>query len=210
MALQELAKQLELVQVEYDGAKAILTFLDAENGIIRTVNFNKQSYDANTKKFIDDPKKAETVEKWCEEIFNVTFDTLTNAIGEKRDVYVYDGFNSLFEIAQIDKFDDSQEGDIFTTTIDEIEDTGTKISIKYGYDGKTFESKIQYAQYIEPLKQWLTDPNKKEQAYSKFEKKFLVPFEEKDSLIGTEIMVEVKKAGGKWLYGEIKQLKAKK
>ena len=37
MALQELAKDLELVAVEYDqgGQKAVLTFLDAEQGFIR-------------------------------------------------------------------------------------------------------------------------------------------------------------------------------
>ena len=82
--------------------------------------------------------------------------------------------------------------------------------MKYSYEGKTYESKFQYAKYVETLKKWLTDPNAKDKAFEKFEKKFNVPFSQKDELIGVSIMVEVKKAGGKWLYGEIKQLKSKK
>lgn len=210
MALQELAKNLELVEVSYDGQKAVLTFLDEEAGLIRTINFNKQSYNNDTKKFVDDPEKAEKVEQWCNVYFNATFDTLTDVLGQRKDIYVYDGFNSLFEVAQIDKFEPEQEGDIFNTVIDEIEDTGTKISVKYSYEGKTYESKFQYAKYVETLKKWLTDPNAKDKAFEKFEKKFNVPFSQKDELIGVSIMVEVKKAGGKWLYGEIKQLKSKK
>lgn len=210
MALEQVAKDLELVEVTYEGQKAVLTFLDREEGLIRKVNFNKQSYDEKTKKFIDDSEKSEKVETWCKEYFNVTFDTLTDAIGQQKDVYVYDGFNSLFEVAQIDKFSSDMEGDIFNTEIESIEDTGTKISIQYKYDDKLYESKFQYAKYVEALKEWFTDPNDKKKAFEKFEKKFGVPFEEKDGLIGKTIMIEVKKAGGKWMYGEIKQMKVKK
>lgn len=58
MALQELAKDLELVAVEYDqgGQKAVLTFLDADQGFIRDVNFNKQQYDNDAGKFVDNPR----------------------------------------------------------------------------------------------------------------------------------------------------------
>ena len=96
MALQELAKNLELVEVSYDGQKAVLTFLDEEAGLIRTINFNKQSYNNDTKKFVDDPEKAEKVEQWCNVYFNATFDTLTDVLGQRKDIYVYDRFNSLF------------------------------------------------------------------------------------------------------------------
>ncbi|MBS4750990.1 hypothetical protein KG091_07850 [Carnobacteriaceae bacterium zg-ZUI78] len=210
MALEKIAKELELVEVSYEGQKAVLTFLDREEGLIRKINFNKQSYDEKNKKFIDDVEKAEKVEAWCQEYFGTTFDTLTDAMGQNKDVYVYDGFNSLFEVAQIDKFSSEMEGDIFNTEIDSIEDTGTKISVQYYYEGKLYESKFQYAKYVETLKEWFTDPNDKKKAFEKFEKKFGVSFDEKESLIGKTIMVEVKKAGGKWLYGEIKQMKVKK
>lgn len=209
MALVVLSKDLELVEVTYDGPKAVLVFYDEENGIIRTINFNKQSYDQATKKYIDDPEKAEKVEKWCQDYFEVSFDELTSAIGQRKDVYVYDNFSSLFEVDQVDKFTEDMQGEIFTTDIESIEDTGTKIAIRYKYDGKLFESKFQYAKYVEALKKFLTDPKDKEKAYEKFEKKFKVPFDKKDELIGESIMIEVKKAGGKWLYGEIKERRVK-
>lgn len=209
MALLDIAKDLELIEVEYDGKKAMLTFLDEEQGLIRTVNFNQQSYDSNTKKFVDDPKKEEQVETWCKELFSVTFQTLTDAIGQRKDVYIYDTFNSLFEVAVVDKFTEDMLGEIFTTTIDSIEDNGFKISIKYKWNDKQYESKITYGTYVEKLHKWLVDPQNKIKALDKFQKKFLTTFYKRDELIGQTIMVEVKKAGGKWLYGEIKNLKKK-
>lgn len=209
MALIELSENLELVAVEYQDQKATMTFLDSEQGIIREVNFNKQAWDNDKNKFVDDAEKAEKVEKWCEELFGLTFDTLSQAIGQTKNVYVYDGFNSLFEVSQIDKFDSSMVGEIFSTTIESIEDTGNRISIKYEYEGKHYESKVNYGSYVEALKQWFVDPNNKAKAYEKFEKNYGVPFERKDELIGENIMVEVKKAFGKFTYGEVKKLKTR-
>ena len=208
MALKELSKDLELVEVEYKDQKATMTFLDSDKGLIREVNFNKQSWDNQKGGYVDDPDKAEKVEKWCKDIFGLTFDTLTNAIGKTKDVYVYDNFNSLFEVSQVDKFDMDMVGEIISTEIDSIEDTGTKISIKYEYDGKLYESKINYGKYVDSLKKWLVDPNNKEKAMEKFEKNYGVPFERKDEVIGKPIMVEVKKAFGKFTYGEVKKLKS--
>ena len=209
MALIELSENLELVAVEYQDQKATMTFLDSEQGIIREVNFNKQAWDNDKNKFVDDAEKAEKVEKWCEELFGLTFDTLSQAIGQTKNVYVYDGFNSLFEVSQIDKFDSSMVGEIFSTTIKSIEDTGNRISIKYEYEGKHYESKVNYGSYVEALKKWFVDPNNKAKAYEKFEKNYGVPFDRKDELIGENIMVEVKKAFGKFTYGEVKKLKAR-
>lgn len=207
MALQELAKDLELVAVEYDqgGQKAVLTFLDADQGFIRDVNFNKQSYDNDASKFVDDPEKAEKVEKWCQDYFKLTFDKLSEAIGQKKDIYVYDGFNSLFEVAQVDKFPKEWVGQIFTTTIDSVEDTGQRISIKYTIEDKLLETKLQYSDYVESLKQWFVNPQKKEKQFAKFEERYGIPFEEKDKLVGKTVMVEVKLAFKKFPYGEIKK-----
>lgn len=207
MALQELAKDLELVAVEYDqgGQKAVLTFLDAEQGFIRDVNFNKQNYDQDAGKFVDDPEKAERVEKWCQDFFGLTFDKLTDAIGEKKDVYVYDGFNSLFESTQVDKFPKEWVGQIFNTTIESVEDTGQRISIKYKIEDKLLETKLQYSEYVEALKKWFVNPQKKEKQFAKFEERYGIPFEEKDKLVGKDVMVEVKLAFKKFPYGEIKK-----
>ena len=80
----ELLNNLELIDVQYnnDNKKATLVFLDEERGEIREVNFNKQSFDNG--KYIDDPEKAKKVEEWAKELFGLTFDTLAQAIGEKK------------------------------------------------------------------------------------------------------------------------------
>ena len=51
----ELRNALELVDVEYDGKKAVMTFLDKERSEVRVVNFNKQSYDDKSNKFVGCP-----------------------------------------------------------------------------------------------------------------------------------------------------------
>ena len=47
---------------------------------------------------------------------------------------------------------------------------------------------------------------KKEKELAKFEEKFGVPIDEKDSLIGQKLIVEVKSAFGKFFYGDIKPM----
>lgn len=200
-------EQLELVQVEYDNKSVNLMFLDEEDGFLRKVVFNKQVYDYNKNQFVDDPKKSEEVDKWCEEYFNTTFDKLEDCIEVRKDVYVYDRFCSLWEVNMVNKFPDEMVGDIFNTEIEEIEDDGLKIVVKYRYNDTLYQSKFQYGTYINSMKKWFVEPTDKNKAYDKFENKFKVPFSEKDSLIGRDIMVEVKKAMGKYTYGEIKPLK---
>lgn len=203
-----LKKDLELVEVERDEKlpKATMTFLDAEAGEIREVSFNKNSYDPDSKKWIEDAEKAQKVEDWSQEYFGLTFDQLENAIGTKHDIYCYDKFNSLFPVKQVAKFKEEQSGQIFTTEITGIEDDGIKIAIFYEIDGETYQTKYTYAKYMEQTKQWFPNPNDKTKKLAKFKDVFNVPFEEKDSLIGRSIMVEVKSAFGKFYYGEIKKL----
>ena len=201
----ELRKDLELVNVEYEneGKKAVLTFLDRERREIRTVNFNRQSYADG--KYIDDPEKAEKVDKWCAELLEASFDNLASCVGMKKDVYCYDNFNSLFEVEQIEKFSDSMMGEIFQTAIKEIIVDDNAIRIRYLINGKTYESKMSYANYMPDSKMWFVDPIKKAKQYQKFEDKFGVPVDQKDTLIGHPLMVECKRAMGKYLYGDVKK-----
>src|SRR4051812_42383017 len=108
----ELLEQLELVDVTFEDVKATLVFLDEDKGEIREVGFNKKSYDNDSSKFIDDPAKAEKVEGWCQEYFGLTFDRLAEAIGERKDIYAYDRFNSLFEVEMVEKFTKDEAGQI--------------------------------------------------------------------------------------------------
>lgn len=203
----ELREQLELIEVvfENDNKKAVLTFLDEERGEIREVNFNKQIYDNG--QFVDDEEKAKKVDTWCAEFFGFEFENLSHAIGVKKDIYCYEKFNSLFEGSEIEKFTKDQEGDIFETTIKEIIADNVGIKIRFEHEGKTYESKMMYANYIEERKQFFTDPVKRLKQEEKFEKKYGVSIDNKDEIIGKEIMVEVKVAFKKFPYADIKNPK---
>lgn len=203
----ELLKDLELVEVVIEDEKAVMSFLNREKGEIETVNFNKKVYDNESNKFIENEEKAKKVDEWCDKEFGLAFKDLGKAVGVKKDIYAYDNFSSLWECEQIEKFDKSMEGQIIPTTIKEVVDDGIAIRIRFDYNDKTYESKMTYADYMEDMKKWIVNRLKKQKQYKKFEDKFLVPVERANELIGKDIMVEVKKAFGKFVYADIKKLK---
>lgn len=206
----EIRKDLELVNVEFEnnGKKAVLTFLDKERKQIRVVNFNKQIYANNT--YVDDEAKAQKVEAWCAEYFDCDFSSLGECIGQKKDIYCYEKFNSLFEVEQIEKFTKDMVGQIYQTEVKEITVDEYFIKIRYEIEGKTYESKMTFGTYFKEAKEWYQDPVKKEAQYARFEEKYGVPVERKDELIGHPLMVEVKSAFGSNYYGDIKKFPKKK
>jgi hypothetical protein len=206
----EIRKELELVNVEYESGnkKAVMTFLDRERHQVRVVNFNQQSYDNG--KYVDDPEKAQKVEQWCHDYFQTSFDRLTDCVGQKKDIYCYERFNSLWEVDQIEKFTVDMVGQIYQTEVKEITVDDYFIKIRYEIEGKTYESKMTFGVYNKDLKEWFQDPQKKVMQYKKFEDKYHVPVERKDELIGHPLMVEVKAAFGTNYYGDIKKFPAKK
>ena len=206
----ELRKDLELVSVEYEdnNKKAVFTFLDRERRQVRIVNFNRQSYSDG--KYVDDPEKAKKVDQWCADYFGCGFDSLSECVGQKKDVYCYEKFNSLWEVEQIEKFTVDMVGQIYQTEVKEIVVDDYFIKIRYEIEGKTYESKMTFGTYFKQTKEWYQDPVKKEAQYRKFEEKFLVPVERKDELIGHPLMVEVKSAFGNNYYGDIKKFPSKK
>lgn len=207
----EILEQLELVNVEFEELKkATLVFLDENQGEIREINFNKQVYDQDTKKWSDDEKQAEKVATWCEEHFNLPFERLAEAIGERRDVYCYDNFSSLHPVKIITKFEEDMVGQIFEAEVIHAEDDGKKISIQFDYDDHLRESKMQYADYLDARKEWFPNPVKRKKQYAKFEEKFDILVGEIDQLIGKTVMIEVKKAMGKYVYCEVKPFPKKK
>ena len=207
----ELLEQLELVDAIFeDNKKVTLVFLHEERGEIREVNFNKQVYDKDTKKFVDDAEKAQKCEEWAEEYFGLPFDRLAEAIGERKDVYCYDNFNSLFEVQMVTKFEEDMLGQVFEVEVTNAFDDGKKIAIQFEYEGNLYESKMQYADYVEARKEWFINPIKQKKQYDKFEDKFQMPVTEIENMIGKTVLVEVKKAMGKWIYSEIKPFKKAK
>lgn len=208
----QLRKDLELAHVEYqdNGLKATLSFIDREEGIVREVNFNKQVYDPDTKKWSFQQEKADQCETWSQEHFGVPFDKLTDVLGVKKDIYCYDKFSSLWEVKQIAKFGKDMVGQIFETKVEYVEDDGVGIKIGFDYDGETYQSNMSYSTFLEPTKEWFVNEVKRARQYEKFEKKFHLPVERKEELVGKTIMVEVKEAFGKNVYSEIKPLQLKK
>lgn len=202
---EQLLEQLPLVDVVFeDNKKATLIFLHEEKGEIREVNFNKQVYNQETKKFVDDAEKAEKVEEWANEYFGLPFDRLAEAIGEKKDVFCYPNFNSLFQVQMVTKFEEDMLGQMLYVDCLKAFDDGKKIAIQFEYDGNLYESKMQYADYVEARKEWFINPQKRAKQYKKFKEKFLIDVENIEELIGKAIVVEVKQAMGKYMYCEVK------
>lgn len=202
-------ENLELVEVEYEGDKATLIFHVEDLGEIRNVTFNKQVYNPDIKKFVDSEEKADKVEEWCKSIFGESFSTLTNAVGTRHDIFEYDGFCSLFEINQPDKFTTEDVGLVDTAVIKEVTSDNVGIKINIEYDGKTYQSKMTYSKYMEAMKTFLVDPIKKSKQFAKFEEKFGCTVDDCDSLIDKNVMFEVKLALGKYVYVELKPIKKK-
>lgn len=205
--MTNLREDLELIEVVYqnDNKKAVLTFLDEEEGQVLEVNFNKQSYDPDKGEFIDDEEKAQKVDEWCQEYFESDFESLSLQVGAKKDVYCYERFNSLWETQVTERFTKEDEGKIFETEITRITDDGRGIHIYFENEGKEYESKMMYSDYIEVKQQWFVNPQKQEKQYSKFEDKFGVSITQADELVGKSIMVEVKLAFKKFPYADIKK-----
>lgn len=201
----EKRENLELVAVDYESndQKAILTFLDDKAGTIHTVNWNKQGYKDG--KFVADPEKAEKVEKWAQDMFGCSFAELGSCIGARKDVYLYDKFNSLFEASENKKFSADMVGEIYQTAVESIDVDDIAIRIRYKIDGDTYETKHTFAKYVESMGKWFVDPQKRQAVFRKFEDKYGVPVEQRDTLIGHPLMVEVKAAYGKFTYGDIKK-----
>lgn len=206
----ELLEQLELVDITFEDKKAVLTFLDEERGEIREVNLNQKSYDNDKGEFVADPVKAEKVEGWCKEYFGLTFDELARAIGERKDIYAYERFNSLFPVKMVAKFDKSMVGQIMEITVSNVIDDGKAIHIEFEYEGDTYENKMTYADYLETKKTWYVNPQKQSKQYEKFEEKFGFPVSEKEKLIGMNAMIEIKMAFKKFVYVDIKAFRVKK
>ncbi len=209
----ELKEQLEIVDVQFEdnNQRANFICLDELVGTVHDISWNRQVFNKETKKFVPDEKKAAEVDKWCEEYFGIPFERLGVTIGQKRDVFCYDHFNSFWEVQMISKFDEEMLGQILDVEIVKALDDGKKISLQFEYEGNLYESKMQYADWLESRQEWFVNPVKKKKQFDKFAEKFNMPVEEIEAMVGKKVLVEVKKALGKYIYSEIKPFqKAKK
>ena len=201
----ECIKNCQMIKAEIvNGTRLEMKFYDAENDLLRTVKFNRQSYDREKGQFVDDPAKAEKCEEWSQKYFGCSMDEVPEHVGAFHDVYVYDNFCSLWESDETQrakKFDSPVKG-IIKTKIENIYTDNIGIHVEYKYNGDLYESKYTTAEFIKDLKKWVRDPEREARAYKRFKEIFGKDISEKDSLIGADIQVQVKKAFSSY-YGEI-------
>jgi hypothetical protein len=195
----------EMIKAEIvNGTRLEMKFYDKENDVLRTVKFNLQSYDREKGQFVDDPEKAQRCEEWSQKYFGCSFNEVPEQVGVSRDIYVYENFCSLWESEEqqrAKKFDTAVKG-IIKTKIENIYLDNIGIHVEYKYQDELYESKYTTAEFIKDMKKWVRDPEREARAFRRFKEIFGKDISEKDSLIGAEIQVQVKKAFSSY-YGEI-------
>lgn len=208
----ELLKGLALIEIEQTTDKTVLTFLDREQGEIREVTWNIKTYDRDTNKWNASAEQEARVEEWSQEYFKCAYVDLPNlqGLGIKKDVYAYPTFCSLWESNQVKKFEKDMVHQIFSTTVKEVKEDNVGLHILFEYDGDTYQSNMTFSKYIEATREWFLDPIKKKKIQAKFEEKFHITYENREELVGKEIMVEVGLAFGTKPYAEIKAFPKKK
>lgn len=198
----ETIKNCEVVEVNQDQDVVLFQLLDKEKLEVHTIKWNKKAYDAEHKKFVESEEKEKQVEEWANQYFNLNLEEIEKAIGQVKDVYAYDTFDSLWECVQ--KIPPELEGQILSATIKAITLEKEGIRIDFDYEGDVYRSNMSFTDKIGDT--YYINPQKRKKAVEKFEEKFHVPVEESDKLIGKQIMVEIKKAFGKFIYADIKKL----
>ena len=201
----ERIENCEMIRAEIvNGTRLEMKFYDEKNDVLRTVKFNQQSYDRDRGQFVDDPEKARKCEEWSQKFFGCCFDDVPEQVGIRKDIYVYDNFCSLWESEETQrakKFDTAVKG-IIKTTIENIYTDQIGIHVEYRYNGELYESKYTTAEFVKDMKKWIRDPEKEDRAKRRFKEIFGTDVSNKDTLIGKEIQVQVKKAFSSY-YGEV-------
>ena len=202
-----LKKDLLLVEVELtDGISVVFRFLNEDEGLLYEVTWNFRKFDPDNKKWVTSPEQEEKVAQWADEYFGVVVADLAN-LGDAniyKDVYHYDTFNSLWEIQRTEKMPKDRVGEIFTVTITDVEETSKGFLPKFEEEGKTYGiSGFDTSTFLKGQNKFFKDPVKEEKAKEKFLDRFGISLEDKDLLVGEEVMVEIKQTGiYTWIEGK--------
>lgn len=184
---------LPLYNIDETDREIIFTFVQDDNGeeIAREIIWRTKRYNPNTKEWEDDKTIDENIEKWSKEYFNVPRKKLNSVIGTTKDVYVYDSFDSLWEVET--KFTEDDVNQIKKGEITEITTDNKGIYIYFKTkDGNKRRANMRFEQKVGD--KFLISPRKKRNALENFKKSFGVDLEDKDTLVGKTIMVQIAKA----------------
>lgn len=203
--------KLQIVEIEDKEDALTLTFFHESAGEVRQVKLKKQRYDEATKKNVPDEEQYERYINNLKELLGVSEDEIETLIGLSFEVWESENYCSLYEPKTLAKFGEEEIGQIYTAEIEEIRVYDAKAQIILGYDGKRYGSNINWGNYVEALKKSLPNPQKKHKQLEKFEKNYHVKFEDRETLIGTDVMIEVKRnnmdsTGKNPTYIEVKAL----
>jgi len=183
--------KLELLEVNEEEFTTTFTFLYAEYGEIREVTWFIGLYDKNTKKWKKDDTQADKYVNNIAEILNSTPAHLQDLIGQSFDVWDGEKFSYLWEPMEISKFGADDIEQIYNATIVAIEEYEAKGVIRVQVGDKIYSSNMNWGKWVESLGKSLPDPHKKQKQLEKFKKKFHVDFNDRESLIGKNVMIEV-------------------
>jgi hypothetical protein len=183
--------KLELLEVNEEEFTTTFTFLYAEFGEIREVTWFIGLYDKNTKKWKKDDNQADKYVNNVAEILNSTPAHLQDLIGQSFDVWDGEKFSYLWEPVEISKFDADEAGQIYNATIVAVDEYEAKAVIRVQLGEKMYVSNLNWGKWVQSLNKSLPDPHKKQKQLEKFKKKFHVDFDNRESLIGKNVMIEV-------------------
>lgn len=183
--------KLELLEVNEEEFTTTFTFLYAEFGEIREVTWFIGLYDKNTKKWKKDDNQADKYVNNVAEILNSTPAHLQDLIGQSFDVWDGEKFSYLWEPVEISKFDADEAGQIYNATIVAVDEYEAKAVIRVQVGEKMYVSNLNWGKWVQSLNKSLPDPHKKSKQLEKFKKKFHVDFDNRESLIGKNVMIEV-------------------
>lgn len=193
-------ENLEIVDVLDEEDKITFVLLDPDRQEIHDVKWRKRVFDSDKQEYVDDEDKLNQVKEWCKVYFDLDLADISQAVGRRATVYGYDTFDSFWESDA--KFEKKDTGKMIQTTVKDIEVTNEYIKIRYDWKGKTYASYKRFTQKRDDV--YYVNPVKRNNQYKWFEKTFGVPVEERDSVVGKNIIVEVKSVFGQSFYGDIK------
>lgn len=193
-------ENLEIVDVINEEDKITFVLLDPEQQEIHDVKWRKKVFDSDTQTYVDDEAKLAQVEGWCRDYFGLELGDIDQAVGKRATVYGYDTFDSFWQSDA--KFQKQDTGKMIQTEVKDIEVTKEYIKIRYDWKDKTYASYKRFTQKRGDV--YYVNPVKRNNQYKWFLDTFGVPVEDKDSVIGKNIIVEVKSVFGTSFYGDIK------
>ena len=205
----QILENLELIDVIYENNNklAILSFLDEEDGTIKEIKLNKQKHDYISDSYVDSVSKTSKINKICWRHFNTSFKKLEDCIGVTKNIYDYDGFNSLCELTMVEKFSSDMEGKIDEAEIEFVTEDKVGIKIYILYKEKTYVSKMVWSIYDVEQKKCFIDEDLVEEQIERFEQKFKVKLSQAYKLKGKKVEFEVKTHLGQHVYVALNELK---